>query len=81
MSPIIGGAAAGCKWPAAGAPERATAFHLVERNFGRFARALRVTATLDLANARATMIEGELRVRLPKLNGGQEFVIPVEKRV
>jgi hypothetical protein len=25
------------------------------------------------------MVEGELRVRLPKLNGGQEFVIPIEK--
>ena len=72
---------AGCKWPAAGPPLRATAFHLVERSFGRFARALRVSATLDLANARATMTEGELRVRLPKLNGGQEFVIPIEKVV
>ena len=73
---------AGCKWPAAnGVPPRATAFHLVERSFGRFARALRVTATLDLAGARATMVEGELRVLLPKLNGGQEFVIPIEKRV
>ncbi len=70
---------AGCKWPPAGPPSRATAFHLVERSFGRFARAVRVTATLDLANARATMTEGELRVQLPKLEGGQGFVIPIEK--
>ncbi len=70
---------AGCKWPAAGAPARPTAFHLVERSFGRFARAVRVATTLDLARARATMSEGELRVQLPKLNGGQEFVIPIEK--
>lgn len=70
---------AGCKWPAAGSPAPGTAFHLVERNFGRFARALRVTTTLDLARARATMSEGELRVVLPKLNQGQEFVIPIEK--
>ena len=72
---------AGCKWPAAATPGHATAFHLVERSFGRFARALRVTATLDLGQARATMTEGELRVRLPKLNRGQEFVIPIEKTV
>jgi HSP20 family protein len=72
---------AGCKWPAAGPPSRATAFHLVERSFGRFARAVRVTATLDLAQARATMTEGELRVRLPRLNSGEELVIPIEKVV
>jgi HSP20 family protein len=72
---------AGCKWPTSGAPGPATAFHLVERSFGRFARAVRVTATLDLAGARATMTEGELRVRLPKLHNGQEFVIPIEKVV
>lgn len=70
---------AGCKWPSGPAPVRATAFHLVERTFGRFARAVRVAATLDLANARATMREGELRVHLPKLNRGQEYVIPIEK--
>lgn len=72
---------AGCKWPAAGPVARATAFHLVERSFGRFARAVRVTATLDLTKARATMNEGELRVLLPRLNSGQEFVIPIEKVV
>ena len=72
---------AGCKWPVAGPASRATAFHLVERSFGRFARAVRVSATLDLSNARATMTEGELRVRLPRLNSGQEFVIPIEKVV
>lgn len=72
---------AGCKWPVAGPNARATAFHLVERSFGRFARAVRVTTTLDLAQARATMIEGELRVQLPRLNSGQEFVIPIEKVV
>jgi HSP20 family protein len=70
---------AGCKWPVAGPTARATAFHLVERSFGRFARAVRVSATLDLTTARATMTEGELRVRLPRLNSGQEFVIPIER--
>lgn len=70
---------AGCKWPAGGPPSRATAFHLVERSFGRFARAVRVSAMLDLASARATMTEGALRVLLPRLNGGHEIVIPIEK--
>lgn len=70
---------AGCKWPGGPPPAGATAFHLVERGFGRFARAVRITATLDLAQLRATMVEGELRVRLPKFNAGQELVIPVEK--
>ena len=70
---------AGCKWPSGPPPPGTTAFHLVERGFGRFARAVRVTASLDLAQARATMVEGELRVRLLKFNAGQEFVIPIEK--
>lgn len=69
---------AGCKWPAGVAPAGATAFHLVERGFGRFARAVRVAASLDLPRARATMTEGELRITLPKVNAGQECVIPVE---
>jgi HSP20 family protein len=72
---------AGCKWPAGASTLPATAYHLVERSFGRFARAVRITATLDLAGARATMTEGELRVRLPRLNAGHEFVIPIEKVV
>jgi len=72
---------AGCKWPAAGPSARTTSFHLVERSFGRFARAVRISATLDLGKARATMAEGELRVRLPLLNNGHEFVIPIEKVV
>lgn len=72
---------AGCKWPAGIAPARPTAFHLVERSFGRFARAVRIGSTLDLARARATMVEGELRIHLPRLNSGHEFVIPIEKLV
>ena len=38
-------------------------FHLVERDFGRFARAVRVHAAIDAANATATLRDGELRVR------------------
>lgn len=54
-------------------------FHLVERDFGRFARAVRVHAAIDAANATATLRDGELRVRLPKLNErrGQAIMVPV----
>lgn len=52
------------------APSRAGAaqtFHLVEREFGRFARAVRLTGAFNVGTARATLREGELRVVLPKL--------------
>jgi HSP20 family protein len=41
-------------------------FHLVEREFGRFARAVRVTGAFDVANAKATLRDGELTILLPK---------------
>jgi len=54
-------------------------FHLVERDFGRFARAVRVHAAIDATTATATLKDGELRVRLPKIDErrGQGIVIPV----
>ena len=57
----------------------AASFHLVERDFGRFARAVRVHAAIDAAKATATLKDGELRVRLPKLNErrGQAISISV----
>ena len=42
-------------------------FHLVEREFGRFARAVRVPGAFNVGNAQATLRDGELRVVLPKL--------------
>ena len=42
------------------------AFHLVEREFGRFARAVRVSGAFDVPNAQATLRDGELTVLLPK---------------
>ena len=41
-------------------------FHLVEREFGRFARAVRVNGAFDVHTAEATMRDGELLVLLPK---------------
>jgi HSP20 family protein len=70
---------AGCKWPAVHPGGRHTAYHLVERGFGRFARAVHITAAVDVAACRATMRQGELTLSLPKINGGRETIIPVEK--
>jgi HSP20 family protein len=41
-------------------------FHLVEREFGRFARAVRVNGAFDVHAGQATIRDGELTVVLPK---------------
>jgi len=43
------------------------AFHLVEREFGRFVRAVRLNGAFDVANSRASLRDGELTIVLPKL--------------
>lgn len=48
------------------APENHT-FHLVEREFGRFARAVRLTGAFNVGSARASIDDGELTIVLPKL--------------
>ncbi|MCI0436599.1 MAG: Hsp20/alpha crystallin family protein [Gemmatimonadetes bacterium] len=55
-------------------------FHLVERDFGRFARAVRVHAAIDASNARARLKDGELRVLLPKIQErrGREQIVAIE---
>lgn len=70
---------AGCKWPAGSAASHGSAYHLVERNFGRFVRVAQLSAAVDVAACRATLHRGELQLSLPKLNGGRETLIPVEK--
>src|SRR3954467_11725472 len=42
-------------------------FPLVERGYGRFARAVRLSAACDTSRARAAFTNGELRVTLPKV--------------
>ena len=52
------------------APPRSTedqTFHHVEREFGRFARAVRLNGAFDIPRARATVEDGELTIVLPKL--------------
>jgi HSP20 family protein len=41
-------------------------FHLVEREFGRFARAVRVSGAFDVHAAEAAIRDGELTIVLPK---------------
>jgi HSP20 family protein len=55
------------------------AFHLAERGFGRFARAVRVNGAFDGGRATATLAAGELRVVLPRIEErrGRELRIPV----
>ena len=62
--------------PAASAGQ---SFHLVEREFGRFARAVRLTGAFDLQRSRAEVRQGELTVFLPKIvdRRGQAHRIPV----
>lgn len=55
-------------------------FHLAERSYGRFARAVRISTAVDARHARATASAGELRIVLPNLEDrrGQMLMIPVD---
>jgi HSP20 family protein len=55
-------------------------FHLVERDFGRFARAIRIHAAVDAAKAHARLKDGELRIILPKTveRRGREISVPIQ---
>lgn len=56
------------------------AFHLAERTFGRFARAIRITGAVDGGRAKATLAAGELRIRFPRIaeRRGSQITIAVE---
>src|SRR6185295_6277485 len=57
----------GEKAPAA-AEKGNAAFHVAERAFGRFARAVGVEGAIDAGKASATLVNGELHVVLPRLS-------------
>jgi HSP20 family protein len=65
---------------AAGCSHHDAAFHLAERTFGRFARAVRIGGAVDARRARATLESGELRVVVPRIEDrrGREIRIPIE---
>ncbi len=54
-------------------------FHLIERTFGRFARAVRLGGAFDVKRASATLRDGELSITLPKQDErrGQAHRIPI----
>jgi HSP20 family protein len=41
-------------------------FHLLERGFGRFARAVRLSGAFEIGEAEARLVSGELTIILPK---------------
>jgi HSP20 family protein len=55
-------------------------YHLVERDFGRFARAVHIHVAVDASRARATLTHGELRIALPKIaeRRGSEILLPID---
>lgn len=73
---------AGQKLPPDAGERTDASFHLVERGFGRFARAVRLKGAIDGGRSRATLRAGELRISVPKMveRRGQQFVIPIETR-
>ena len=68
---------AGEKAPPAASQDHA--FHLVEREFGRFARAVRLSGAFNVADSRAMLKDGELTIVLPKIadRRGAAHAIPV----
>lgn len=56
-------------------------FHLAERSYGRFARAVRLSGAFDAGRARAVVKGGLLRVILPRLDDrrGSMLSIPVDR--
>jgi HSP20 family protein len=58
-----------------------SAFHLVERGFGRFARVVRVSGAIDAARAEAVLDAGELRISIPRIDErrGREIVVPIQE--
>jgi HSP20 family protein len=57
-----------------------SSFHLVERGYGRFARAVRIMQPCDVTAATAMLVEGELRVSLPKLTDRRGKTLQIEVR-
>ncbi len=55
-------------------------FHLLERGFGRFARAVRLSGAFEIGQAQARLTGGELTIVLPKRidRRGQAQIIAVE---
>ena len=57
------------------------AFHVAERVFGRFARAVRLSGAFDVARADARLRNGELRVKLPRIDERRGREHPIAVRI
>jgi HSP20 family protein len=59
------------------------AFHIAERSFGRFARAISVEGAFDAGRATATLTDGQLHVVLPRLaeRRGAQIRIPIRRPI
>jgi len=55
------------------------AFHLAERSFGRFARAVKLSGAFDAGKAEAALTAGELRITLPRFDErrGRKIRVPI----
>ncbi len=73
---------AGEKLPSDASTRSEASFHLVERSFGRFARAVQLSGALDAGRAQARLKHGQLRVSIPKVadRRGQEIAVPVAEQ-
>jgi HSP20 family protein len=71
----------GTKQPPPCAHQGEATFHVAERVFGRFARAVRLAGAFDVGRSTATLRAGELRVTLPRIEErrGREYRIPVRR--
>ena len=58
-------------------PDAGVRFHVAERAYGRFARAVRLSGAFDAARARASTSSGQLRVELPRLDDRRGHVLPI----
>lgn len=61
--------------PAAPANAR---FHLAERTYGRFARAVRIAGAFDAKRAKAIVQNGLLRIVLPRIEDRRGRLVPIE---
>lgn len=60
--------------------DAAQRYHLAERSYGRFARAVRLQGAIDTRRASAHAANGELRIVLPRLEDrrGTIMMVPVD---
>jgi HSP20 family protein len=69
----------GMKGPAV-CEDRDAAFHIAERAFGRFVRAISLEGAYDVGRAAATLRDGELRIVLPRLDDRRQAQVRIPIR-